>query len=157
MLTFRSVWLYVAYRFSASPLMISASEQDYLTMGNVWGSFLLIAEIFILVAYLFVLFHIFGDLFRNIEMPGLIKALWILALILPIPFVALAYIVLHGRGMAQRQRQALERAKSDAENYIRRVAGKSPAEQIAEAKALLEAGTVTADEFAQLKSKALAA
>lgn len=125
-------------------------------MGNFWGSLLLIAEIFILVAYLFVLFHIFGDLFRNGEMPGSIKALWILALILPIPLVALAYVVVHGRGMAQRHRQALERAKSDAEGYIRRVAGKSPAEQIAEAKALFEAGTVTAEEFAQLKSKALA-
>lgn len=140
----------------ASPLVISAIKQDYVTMGNFWGSFLLIAEIFILVAYLFVLFHIFADLFRNIEMPGSIKALWILALILPIPFIALAYIVFHGRGMAQRHRQALERAKTDTESYIRRVAGKSPAEQIAEAKALLEAGTITADEFAQLKSRALA-
>ena len=125
-------------------------------MGSFWDSVLLIAEIFILVAYLFVLFHIFADLFRNIEMPGAIKALWVLALILPIPFIALAYIVFHGRGMAQRHRQALERAKSDAESYIRRVAGKSPAEQISEARALLEAGTVTAEEFAQLKSKALA-
>lgn len=125
-------------------------------MSNFWGSFLLIVEIFILVAYLFVLFHIFADLFRNGEMSGAIKALWILALILPIPFIALGYIVLHGRGMAQRHREALDRAKSDAESYIRRVAGKSPVEQISEARALLEAGTITADEFAQLKSKAFA-
>jgi len=36
------------------------------------------------------------------------------------------------------------------------VAGKSPAEQIAEAKALLDAGTINQDEFGKLKAKALA-
>jgi hypothetical protein len=36
------------------------------------------------------------------------------------------------------------------------VAGKSPAEQIADAKALLDNGTINADEFARLKAKALA-
>jgi len=36
------------------------------------------------------------------------------------------------------------------------VAGKSPADQIADAKRLLDAGTISADEFARLKAKALA-
>jgi len=35
------------------------------------------------------------------------------------------------------------------------VAGKSPAADIAEAKTLLDAGTISADEFARLKAKAL--
>ena len=125
-------------------------------MSTFWDSFWLIAEIFIFVAYLFVLIHIFSDVFRNSEMNGFVKALWILGLILPIPLVALIYILWHGRGMAQRQRQAMERAKSNTDSYIRQIAGKSPAEQISEAKALLNAGTITADEFAQLKAKALA-
>ena len=125
-------------------------------MSTFWDSFWLIAEVFIFVAYLFVLFHIFSDLFRNSEMSGFVKALWILGLILPIPLVALIYILWHGRGMAQRQRQAMERVKSDNDSYIRQIAGKSPADQISEAKALLDAGTITADEFAQLKAKALA-
>jgi hypothetical protein len=77
-------------------------------------------------------------------------------LILPIPFIAVIYILWHGRGMAQRQQQAMERAKSNTDSYIRQIAGKSPAEQISEAKVLLNAGTITADEFAQLKAKALA-
>jgi hypothetical protein len=46
--------------------------------------------------------------------------------------------------------------KADTDAYIRRVAGKSPAEQIAEAKALLDAGAISQDEFARLKAKALA-
>ena len=125
-------------------------------MSTFWDSFWLIAEIFIFVAYIFVLIHIFSDVFRNSEMSGIVKALWILGLILPIPLVALVYILWHGRGMAQRQRQAMERAKSNTDSYIRQIAGKSPAEQISEAKVLLDAGTITADEFAQLKAKALA-
>ncbi len=125
-------------------------------MSTFWDSFWLIAEVFIFVAYLFVLIHIFSDLFRNSEMSGFVKALWILGLILPIPLVALIYILWHGRGMAQRQRQAMERIKSNNDSYIRQIAGKSPAEQISEAKGLLDAGTITANEFAQLKAKALA-
>jgi hypothetical protein len=125
-------------------------------MSTFWDSFWLIAEIFIFVAYIFVLIHIFSDVFRNSEMSGFVKALWILGLILPIPLVALIYILWHGRGMAQRQRQAMERVKSDNDSYIRQIAGKSPADQISEAKALLDAGTITADEYAKLKAKALA-
>jgi predicted PurR-regulated permease PerM len=125
-------------------------------MSTFWDTFLLIAEAFIFVAYLFILFHIFSDLIRNREMSGIIKALWILGLILPIPFVALLYILCYGRDMAERQHQAMERVKSNTDNYIRQIAGKSPAEQISEAKTLLDAGTITEEEFSQLKAKALA-
>jgi hypothetical protein len=125
-------------------------------MSTFWDSFWLIAEVFIFVAYIFVLLHIFSDLFRYHEMGGFVKALWILGLILPIPFIAVIYILWHGRGMAQRQQQAMERAKSNTDSYIRQIAGKSTAEQISEAKVLLNAGTITADEFVQLKAKALA-
>ena len=58
--------------------------------------------------------------------------------------------------MAERQRVAMQRAKSDTDAYIREVAGKSPAEQIADAKVLLDAGTIKPEEFARLKAKALA-
>ena len=124
-------------------------------MSSFWDTFWLIAEAFIFIAYLFVLFHIISDLFRNTEISGFVKALWILGLILPIPFIAIIYLLCYGRGMAQRQQQAMERVKSDTDSYIRQIAGKSPAEQISEAKALLDAGTISGDEFARLKAKAL--
>jgi predicted ferric reductase len=124
-------------------------------MSNFWDTFWLIAETFIFVAYLLVLFHIVSDLFRNGEISSFAKALWIIGLIV-LPFTALLYIIWHGRGVAQRQKQAMERIKSDTDKYIREVAGKSPAEQISEAKALHDAGTISADEFAKLKAKALA-
>lgn len=125
-------------------------------MSNFWDIVWLIAEAFMFFVYLVVLFHIFADLFRNHEMSGISKALWVIGLILPVPFVAVAYILIHGAGMARRQHAMLERMKSDTDNYIRHVTAKSPAEQISDAKALLDAGTISADEFAKLKAKALA-
>jgi len=113
-------------------------------MSNIWDFAWLIVEAFMFVVYLFVLFHIFGDLFRNQEMSGIRKAIWVIGLILPVPFVALIYILCHGRGMAQRQQQMLERMKSDTDSYIRQVAAKSPAEQISDATTVRKCGLLGA-------------
>jgi hypothetical protein len=124
-------------------------------MSNFWDIVWLILSTFVFFAYLLVMFHIVFDLFRDSELGGGSKALWIVGLIF-LPFLtALLYILVRGQGMAERQRAALQRAKSDTDAYIKQVAGKSPAEQITEAKALLDAGTINADEFAKLKAKAL--
>jgi len=111
---------------------------------------------FLFFAYLVILFQIIGDLFRDRDTGGFAKALWIIGLII-FPFLtALIYIIARGKGMAERQLEAVQRAKSDTDTYIREVAGKSPAEHISDAKALLDAGTIDQNEFAQLKAKALA-
>ena len=125
-------------------------------MSNFWDIVWLILSTFVFVAYLLVLFQIVIDLFRDHELGGGFKALWIIGLIFLPVMTALVYIVARGRGMAERQRAAMQRARSDTDAYIRDVAGKSPADQIASAKALLDAGTINADEFARLKAKALA-
>ena len=124
-------------------------------MSNFWDLILLIASTFIFIAYLLVLFQIIVDLFRDSELGGGSKVLWIIGLIFVPVLTSLFYILTRGRGMAARQRSEVQRARSDAENYIREVAGKSPADQIADAKRLLDAGTINADEFARLKAKAL--
>ncbi len=125
-------------------------------MSNFWDVVWLILSTFVFVAYLLVLFHIVLDLFRDTELGGFAKALWIIGLIFLPLMTALVYIIARGGGMADRQRAALQRAKSDTDTYIRSVAGKSPADQIADAKALLDAGTISQEEFAKLKAKALA-
>jgi hypothetical protein len=124
-------------------------------MSNFWDSVWLIFSAFLFVAYLFVMFQVVTDLFRDDSVSGFGKAAWIVGLIFLPMLTALVYIISRGKGMAERQRAALQRAKSDTDAYIRQVAGKSPAEQIADAKALLDAGTVTPEEFQRLKAKAL--
>jgi hypothetical protein len=125
-------------------------------MSNFWDLILLMLSTFVLIAYLLILFQIVVDLFRDGELGGGYKALWLIGLIFLPGLTAIIYIIGRGRGMAERQRASLQRAKSDTDAYIREVAGKSPAEHIAEAKALLDAGTINQEEFAKLKAKALA-
>jgi len=125
-------------------------------MSNFWDLLWLMFSAFMFVAYLFVMFQVVTDLFRDSELGGFAKALWIVGLIL-LPFLtALVYVITRGSGMARRQQAAVQRSQSEAESYIRQLAGKSPADQIADAKRLLDAGTITADEFARLKAKAMA-
>jgi hypothetical protein len=124
-------------------------------MSNFWDVMWLILSTFVFVAYLMILFQIVADLFRDGELGGGSKAVWLIALVFLPMLTALLYVLVRGTGMAKRQRAALERSKTEAEDYIRQVAGKSPVEQIADAKALLDAGTINQEEFAKLKAKAL--
>jgi hypothetical protein len=111
---------------------------------------------FFFIAYLIVLFQVVVDLFRDSEMGGGSKVIWLIGLIFLPVLTALVYILTRGGGMAARQHAALRSAKADTDAYIREVAAKSPADQIADAKKLLDAGTINNDEYARLKAKALA-
>jgi ABC-type multidrug transport system fused ATPase/permease subunit len=125
-------------------------------MSNFWDLVWLMLSTFIFVAYLIIMFQIVVDLFRDTELGGGSKVLWIIGLIFLPVLTAIIYIIARGKGMSNRQQASLQRAKSDTESYIRSVAGASPATQIAEAKALLDAGTISQEEFAKLKAKSLA-
>lgn len=116
----------------------------------------LIIVSFAFVAYLIILFQIVTDLFRDREQKGWHKAVWIIFLILFPLITAVVYLIARGNGMAERQLAYVQKAKADTDTYIRDVAGRTPAQEIADAKALLDAGTITADEYATIKAKALA-
>ncbi|WP_328396264.1 SHOCT domain-containing protein [Nocardia sp. NBC_00416] len=111
--------------------------------------------IFAFVAYLIILFHVIVDLFRDRQMSGIVKAVWVIFLIV-LPYItAFVYLIVRGRGMAERQTEANNAAKQATDQYIQQVAGKSAADQIADAKSLLDAGTISQAEYDILKSKAL--
>jgi ABC-type multidrug transport system fused ATPase/permease subunit len=124
-------------------------------MSNFWDFVWLIFSAFLFIAYLFVMFQIVVDLFRDSELGGGSKVLWVIGLIFLPVVTAIIYIVARGKGMAARQQATLQKAKAETETYIREVAGKSPAEQIGDAKRLLDAGTISQAEFDRLKAKAL--
>ena len=122
-----------------------------------WQSALLVVEIFFFMAYLVILFHVLSDLFRDRGLGGVAKAAWILFLVLVPVLMALVYVIARGRGMAQRQNAAVDAARQRTDDYIRQVAATSPAQDVAAAKALLDSGAITSDEFDRLKAVALAA
>jgi ABC-type multidrug transport system fused ATPase/permease subunit len=120
--------------------------------------FWLLVWSFFFVFYLMVLFHVITDLFRDKDLSGWWKALWIIFLII-FPFLSLLiYLIARGRGMAERQAGAMQEAQAATDQYIKSVAsqGGSPADQIASAKSLLDSGAINQQEFDQLKQKALA-
>jgi putative oligomerization/nucleic acid binding protein/phospholipase D-like protein len=119
--------------------------------------FWLLVWTFFFVCYLMVLFQIIIDLFRDRDLSGWWKALWIIFLII-FPFLAaIIYLIARGRGMGERQAGEMRRAQAASDQYIQSVAGRSnPAEQIASAKSLLDSGAITQEEFDKLKARALA-
>ena len=121
-----------------------------------WDIMWFIIITYAFVAYLVVLFHIIGDVFRDEDLSGFLKAAWVIALCLLPLISSLCYLVVRGRGMAERsaQRAAAQRTAQDA--YIREVAGRTtPSDQIAQARALFDAGAISETEYQALKSKAL--
>lgn len=121
-----------------------------------WDVIWFIIVSFAFIAYLMVMFNIITDLFRDQGTSGIIKALWFICLIF-LPFLtAIAYLITRGHGMAGRQATAVARVREAQDDYVRSVAGVSPADQIAQAKSLLDAGTISQAEYDQLKAKALA-
>ena len=139
--------------FTEAVTPISYEYQGF--WGSVWDLIWWFLAIFIFFAYLMVLFSIITDLFRDHKLSGWWKAVWIIVLLLTNWLGALIYLIVRGRGMGERsaaQAQAFERAQQD---YIKQAAGTSPADEIAKAKSLLDAGTITQAEYDQIKSKAL--
>lgn len=125
-----------------------------------WEIIWFIIVSFAFIAYLMVLFNIIADLFRDHVLSGGWKAVWIVFLIFVPLITALVYLIARGQGMAERQLKAIDEAVARQDAYIQQVAGatggQSPADQIAGAKALLDAGTISQAEFEALKAKALA-
>jgi hypothetical protein len=106
-----------------------------------------------------ILFHILTDLFRDHSASGVEKTLWVLFLVF-LPFLAVfIYLIVRGKGMAERAAARQQQAQQEFEGYVRNVAAPAeatPAEQIARAKELLDAGAIDRSEFDRLKAKALA-
>jgi hypothetical protein len=111
---------------------------------------------FFLFLWIILLFHILADLFRDHSTSGWAKAAWCVFLIF-LPFLAVfVYLIARGSGMAKRSIAAQQEAQSQFDDYVRSTAGAaSPADQIAKAKELLDAGTITQADFDAIKAKAL--
>jgi Short C-terminal domain/Phospholipase_D-nuclease N-terminal len=109
------------------------------------------------IIFFWLLFIVFGDLFRRHDISGWGKAGWTIFVIL-LPFLGvLIYLIANGQGMAERSAKDVQTAQAQTDAYIKSVAGSgAPADQIARAKELLDSGAISQAEFDQLKAKALA-
>jgi hypothetical protein len=122
-----------------------------------FGELLLVAlEIFFFVIWIWILITILTDLFRDHELSGWWKAVWVLFLVF-IPFLtALVYLIARGSGMRDRTIKAQADAKKHFDEYVREQAHTTPADELHKLNELKEKGALSDEEFQKAKEKLLA-
>jgi len=107
------------------------------------------------VAWIWIVITCFVDLFRRDDVGGWGKAFWVVFIIV-LPFLGvLVYLIAQHDGMRERTRKQAQEQQAAFDSYVKQTAGGS-ATEIAKAKELLDAGTITDEEFSAIKAKALA-
>ena len=124
---------------------------DYPFMDVLWSMMIF----FLFVIWIWILITVFADIFRRRDIGGGMKAVWIIFVII-LPYLGVfIYLIAEGHKMAERNAEQMQSARAQQDEYIKSVAGSSAADQIAQAKTLLDSGAITQAEFDGLKAKAL--
>jgi ABC-type multidrug transport system fused ATPase/permease subunit len=118
--------------------------------------------IFFLFMFIWVFVILITDIFRDHELSGWAKALWILLLIIFPLIGSLIYIIVRGPGMAERRAKEASAAKAQFDAYVREAAASSPggggpADDISRLAALRDSGTITEEEFQSMKARVVGA
>lgn len=122
---------------------------EYPLLNIIWTMLVFVG----FVIWLRLLFTVFGDVFSRHDLSGGAKAGWcVLAIILPFVGVFL-YLATQGDGLAERNTKRLQ---AQAQQVLAATGSAGAAQEIADAKRLLDGGTITQAEFDSLKQKALA-
>ena len=111
---------------------------------------------FLWVIWFWLLITVFADVFRRHDISGVMKTFWLIFVIV-LPYLGVfVYLIGQSKGMADRNMEQVKAARAQQDEYIKTVAGVSPADQISQAKQLLDSGAISQAEFDALKAKALA-
>ena len=114
---------------------------DYPILGFFWTMLF----IFLWVAWIFLLIRIIADIFRNHEMSGIAKALWLIFVVI-VPFLGvLLYVIIHSGDMAERDLQSMQKQQEQFDSYVRQTAGSatSSADELVKLAALKDQGIIT--------------
>jgi Phospholipase_D-nuclease N-terminal/Short C-terminal domain len=124
---------------------------DYPFMDVLWSMIIF----FFWVIWIWIVVTVLIDIFRRHDIGGFAKAAWVVFVVI-LPWLGvLIYLIAQHDGMRERRVQEVQAQKQAFDQYVHDAAGGSAGE-IAQAKQLLDAGTITQQEFDALKAKALA-
>jgi hypothetical protein len=99
---------------------------------------------------IWIFIQVFADIFRRRDLGGGAKALWIVVLFI-FPFLgALIYMIARPKDLAQDKEDMMRMQEAQ-----RRLEGYSSADEIAKLAKLRDEGTISAEEFENLKKRAL--
>lgn len=122
---------------------------------NLLDTFWSIFVFFLLVAWIWVVIGVISDVFRSRDLGGLSKGIWVLFIIV-IPWLGvLSYVVIRGKGMQERNMQAVADAGERQRAYIQSVAGTSTADELSKLADLKGKGVITDSEFEVQKARLL--
>src|SRR4051812_35685971 len=129
------------------------ADSDYPLLNLFWTMFVF----FIWVLWFWLLFTVFSDLFRRSDISGWGKVGWTV-LVIVLPYIGVfVYLVVEGKAMAERRERDVRAYQQQFDDRVRSVASEgNAADQIAKGKQLLDSGAISAEEFEQLKQRALA-
>ncbi|MFE0641988.1 SHOCT domain-containing protein [Streptomyces sp. NPDC058877] len=113
---------------------------------------------FIWIMWLFLLFKVITDIFRDDSLSGWGKAGWLIFCIV-LPYLGvLVYVIARGKSMGQRDAKRAKESEAAFQEYIRKAAapqGGSATDELARLADLKEKGAITAEEFEKAKAKVL--
>ena len=131
--------------------VLADSSSSYPFFSALW----LMIVFFAFIIWIWLLITVFADIFRRRDIGGGMKAIWIVFVIV-LPYLGvLIYLIAEHNGMADRSMEQMKAVKAQQDDYIKSVAGTSPADQVAQAKSLLDSGAISQAEYEALKAKAL--
>jgi hypothetical protein len=108
-----------------------------------------VVTVFVFVLWFWLIVTVFGDLIRRGDISGVGKALWVIVLIV-LPYLGVfAYLLVQGKGMAERNSQRIREARDD----VRRAVGFSVADEIEKLNRLKTSGAISSEEFARLRAR----
>jgi uncharacterized membrane protein YcjF (UPF0283 family) len=129
-------------------MLIAAADLPFLEL--LWTMIVFFAW----VIYIWIAITVLIDVFRRHDISGWGKAAWTVFIIV-LPFLGvLVYLIAQHEGMRERSAKQARAQQEAFDQYVREAAGGSAAE-IAKAKELLDAGTITQEEFNAIKAKAV--
>ncbi len=109
--------------------------------------------IFFFVIWIWIVITILMDIFRDHELSGWWKAVWVIFLIF-IPFLtALVYLIARGSGMRERAIKEQADAKRHFDEYVRETAQTTPVDELHKLDQLRQSGGLTDEEYAKMKAK----
>ncbi|MQS36164.1 SHOCT domain-containing protein [Streptomyces katsurahamanus] len=111
---------------------------------------------FLWVVWLFLLFKVISDIFRDHSLHGWGKAGWLI-LVIVLPYIGvLIYIIVRGKSMSGREIAAAQEREAAFKSYIRESAGGGgSASELTKLAELKEKGALTDEEFQKAKQRLL--
>ncbi len=108
--------------------------------------------LYLTFVYFVALFAVLGDLFRATDVSGGVKALWFIAMLVFPLLGVVAYLLVRGDGIGMRH---LASQGGSPVALPPPPPSAAPASEIAQAKALLDAGTISQAEYDTIKARVL--